>query len=176
MAGILTTASDVTSAIQTTDGVILGLDLVFLKCASLTPATQAQWGAFKTSWVAFVDSVNSQIFRVPITGQGYATFDPIAAMTAVEGFQTQVAGWQGIAAKSCGAAGPLVTPPPTGDPAWLTAIKYGAVALGGIVVLVLVAPLVETVIASKAAGVAAGRVKASVASTRRLARRARGTA
>jgi len=166
MASILTTAAEVGAAMDTTDEVIAGLDAVFTtNCPSLPPATLAQWVAFKTSWVDFVTQTESQIYHVPLTGQAFATFYPYSAMTSVEGFQAQVLQWQGIAKTQCGATGPDVTGPAVPDPPWLTALKWGSAAFIVGAGLFVLAPVIETIVESKA-------VARGAASTKRLYQRA----
>lgn len=160
MASLLTTAADVGAALDTTDETIQGLDAVFTtQCPSLSAATLAQWQAFKTSWVGFVVQTESQIYHVPLTGQAFATFNPYSAMTSIEGFQATVLQWQGIARTSCSAAGPDVTPPPTPDPAWLTALKWGGGTLVVLGTLFTVAPLIEDVVGSAAVARSAGATR-----------------
>jgi hypothetical protein len=166
MASLLTTAADVGAALDRTDEVIQGLDAVISSCAGITSATQAQWTAFKTSWVDFVVETESQIYHVPLTGQAFATFNPYSAMTSVEGFQASVAQWQAIAAASCGAHGPSVQLPVEPDPAWLVGLKWaGGLVVAGAVIFAL-APVIETVVESSA-------VARSAASTKRLYQKAR---
>jgi hypothetical protein len=165
MASLLTTAADVGDAMDQTDEVIQGLDAVFTtSCPALSPATLTQWQAFKTSWVNFVTTTESEIYHVPLTGTAFATFNPYAAMTTIEGFQAQVAQWQNIGRTSCNAQGPSIPVQP--DPPWLTAIKWGGVTFAVGIGIFMLAPIIEDVVGSAV-------VARSATSTKRLYRRAR---
>ena len=173
MDAFVTTASDVGAEIAATVEVINGLDAVFANCPSLAPATQLQWTAYKQGWNTFIQSVNDTVYTVPLTNLGVSLSWPFAVMTQVQALQGQLLQWQDIARTSCGAAGPVVTPADTSDPAWLTAVKWGGGLFVAGAVIFALAPVFEVAAASKVAGVVGRHAKASAASVRRLAQRAR---
>lgn len=170
---LIITASDVGAEIAATVTVIDGLDLVFANCPSLSSATQAQWIAYKSSFNSFIDGVNASLFKVPLTNIGVNLSLPFVTMATVRAFQEQLVAWQQIAQLQCGAKGPVIAVPPPGDPAWLTAVKWGGGFFVVGAVIFALAPVIEKAVMSKAAGSLVKGAKASAASTKRLVQRAR---